>query len=77
MRINFTSLGEARDVQRHRLLFDTEDDFKKAVLLNKKKGFLVLRNGGEDRLIGQIVLISPDKLIIEVDAAVQGTEDRP
>ena len=76
MRINFTSLGEARDVQRHRLRFDTEEDFKKALLLNKKKGFLLFRNG-ESRLLGRVVVVSPDKLIIEVDAAAQETEDQP
>ncbi|MBF2735997.1 MAG: hypothetical protein ISN26_08060 [Betaproteobacteria bacterium AqS2] len=76
MAISFASLGDPRNLQRHRIRFDTEADFKKALRINEEQGFVLFRNGGGN-LIGQIVLVSPDKLIVEIDAAAQETRDQP
>lgn len=74
MSISFIPEGEGRNVQRHRLRFRTKDDFNKTILMNKKKGCIVFRNGKNHRLVGQIVLVFPEEFAVEVDAAAQEAE---
>ncbi|MBF2735998.1 MAG: hypothetical protein ISN26_08065 [Betaproteobacteria bacterium AqS2] len=76
MSISFIPEGEARNVQRHRLRFKTKDDFNKAILMNKQKGYIVFHSGENRRLVGQIVLVFPEDFAVEVDAAADEAKDQ-
>ncbi|MBF2735947.1 MAG: hypothetical protein ISN26_07795 [Betaproteobacteria bacterium AqS2] len=67
--IDFTQIGEARTLARHRLRFNSPDDFEEILRRSKKDGFIYFSGKGQKNLVGRIVRVADEHLVIEVDAA--------
>ncbi|MBF2735721.1 MAG: hypothetical protein ISN26_06590 [Betaproteobacteria bacterium AqS2] len=67
--MDFKAAHSETPVKRYRLTFNSEADYREAVALCAKKGFIAFYNGSETRLIGHPVRTIEEYRIIEVDAA--------
>lgn len=67
--IDFTPIGEARPLARHRLRFNTPADFQEVLRRSRGGGWIYFSSKGKNNLVGRIIRVADEMLTIEVDAA--------